>query len=164
MWRVISSSFAPALLVFVLGGNAIAQQAVVMKDSTVVKCQKYEIKGNIYVLTMPDGKLQSLRADKVDADATAGYAAKMKQQAEAEALMKQQVAPATPATGGPSLTNDDLKKYQGIPMGDQSTVTAEQGKMPDRKDYEATGKKEETPPAPTPAPEKKGSDDGDKGK
>ncbi|MFN7971122.1 MAG: hypothetical protein U0166_02030 [Acidobacteriota bacterium] len=148
MPKAISGSMV--VFALVLGGQAFAQQAVVMKDGAVVKCQKFEAKGNVYVITMPDGKLQSVRADKVDADATAGWAEKMKAQEEAEAALKQQTTGEKAPGDAVSLTNDDLKKYKGISLGDQTTVTAEGAKMPDRKDYEAAGKKEEPAPAPTP--------------
>lgn len=126
-------------------GLAIAETGVVMKDGSVVKCEKYEQKGNIYVLTMANGKLVSMRADKVDLEATAGYDEKMKAQAEAAAQMKatpvtadKPATAAAPKEQAVALTNEDLKKYEGQPssMGDQSTVTAEAGEMPDRSDYE----------------------------
>lgn len=126
---------------------AHAEQALVMKDGSVLKCAKYQQKGNVYVVTTAAGKLVSIRTDKVDPEATAAYAIKLEALAEAEESRAAAVsdghgepsvitdgAASTPAV---ALTNDDLTKYKGVSLGDESSVTADRPDMPDRKDYES---------------------------
>lgn len=137
------------LAVACLGVPARAETGLVMKDGSVVKCEGYELKGNVYILKSKDGKKVSLKADKVDPVATSEFAKKAEAMAAAQAALDSSApAPAaapsaTPAAkpsgeGVTTLTDADLKKYKGQPssMGDQSTVSAETPEMPSRDDYE----------------------------
>lgn len=157
-----------ALAMVWLASPARSDTGLVMKDGSVVKCEGYELKGNVYILKSKDGKKVSLKADKVDPVATAEFAKKAEAMAAAQAALEASggTSAATPADGSApkgegvkTLTDADLQKYKGqsSSMGDQSSVSAETPDMPSRDDYEKLEKGSAPPPDKGAAPKEDGA-------
>lgn len=116
-------------------GLAAAGGGVVLKDGTVLECEKFEQRGALYILTTKEGKLVSVRGDRVDTDATATYVP-TSEVAPAPAEPRADPAPrpvSRPASATPPkepaavMTEADLERYRSIPLGDESTVRGSDG-------------------------------------
>ena len=95
-----------ACLGMIFATPLVAGEVLVLTDGSMVPCKEYRQKGNLYVVTLENGTLTSVRADKVDLDATRAYAEELVKRAEAEAAAaaaaeEEAVAPKKEAGQGP---------------------------------------------------------------